>query len=88
MTEDIALEKHADTIAQALQRTAEDDVVFELRRSTMTAPGRRKTVHELSENSRRPFRMFKNFEKLFRKKLHDPKASGITFVNYITLIVI
>lgn len=76
--EDIAFEKHADTIAQALQRTAEDDILLELRRSTMTAPGRRKTVHELSDNSRRPFRMFGNFEKLFRKKLRDPKASGLT----------
>ncbi|KMQ91842.1 chitin synthase [Lasius niger] len=74
-SEDSAFEKDADKIAQGLQRMAEDDLIYELRRSTMTSPSRRRTVQELTENSQGSSRMMGNFERLFRRKLHDPNAS-------------
>ncbi|KAL6424393.1 hypothetical protein ACFW04_009877 [Cataglyphis niger] len=79
-SEDSIFDKDADKIAQELQRMAEDDLIFELRRSTMTSPSRRRTIHELSkkEPSRGPSRMLGNFERLFRRKLRDPNASGLS----------
>lgn len=76
-----SFEKDADKIAQELQRMAEDDLIFELRQSTMTSPSRRRTIHELTkkEPSQGPSRMLGNFERLFRRKLRDPNASGIIF---------
>ncbi|XP_029674249.1 chitin synthase chs-2-like isoform X2 [Formica exsecta] len=79
-SEDSIFEKDADKIAQELQRMAEDDLISEFRRSTMTAPSRRRTIHELTkkEPSQGPSRMLGNFEKLFRRKLRDPNASGLS----------
>ncbi|XP_012535392.1 chitin synthase chs-2 [Monomorium pharaonis] len=70
-SEDI-FEKHADKIAEILQRMAEDDMIFEFRRSTVISPNKRYT-HDLTENSRRS-KILSNFEKLFRRKLRDPNS--------------
>ncbi|XP_018314062.1 uncharacterized protein [Mycetomoellerius zeteki] len=75
-SEDNVFEKHADKIAQILQRMAEDDVIFELRRSTVTSLSKR-NVHELPGNSKRSLKILGNFEKLFRRKLRDP-SSGLS----------
>ena len=83
-SEDSVFEKHADKIAQILQRMAEDDVIFELRRSTVTSLSKR-NVHELPGNSKRSskrsLKILENFEKLFRRKLRDP-SSGIIAFNF------
>lgn len=82
-SKDSIFEKHADKIAQILQRMAEDDVIFELRRSTVTSLSKR-NVHELPGNSKRSskksLKILGNFEKLFRRKLRDP-SSGIIVLN-------
>ncbi|KAG5345608.1 CHS3 synthase, partial [Acromyrmex heyeri] len=75
-SEDSVFEKHADKIAQILQRMAEDDVIFELRRSTVTSLSKR-NIHELPRNSKRSLKILGNFEKLFRRKLRDP-SSGLS----------
>ncbi|XP_018393301.1 PREDICTED: uncharacterized protein LOC108772292 [Cyphomyrmex costatus] len=76
-SKDSVFEKHADKIAQILQRMAEDDVIFELRRSTVTSVYKR-DVHELPGNSKRSskrsLKILGNFEKLFRRKLRDPNS--------------
>lgn len=72
-------EKHADKIAQIIQRMAEDDVIFEFRRSTVTSPSKQ-NAHELTKNSKESLKILGNFEKLFRRKLHDPN-SGIIVLN-------
>lgn len=77
-------EKNADKIAEILQRMAQEDLIYEHRRSTMTSPSRRRTIQELTENLQGPSRMMGNFERLFRRKLHNPNASGI--VSSKTLI--
>jgi len=74
--ENSVFEKHADKIAQTLQRMAEDDVIFELRRSTVTSSSKQ-NAHE---NSKRSLKILGNFERLFRRKLHDP-SSGIIALN-------
>jgi len=74
--ENSVFEKHADKIAQTLQRMAEDDVIFELRRSTVTSFGKQNA----RENSKRSLKILGNFERLFRRKLHDP-SSGIIALN-------
>ncbi|EZA54647.1 hypothetical protein X777_04932 [Ooceraea biroi] len=71
-------EKHADQIAQELKRMAEDDINTEFRRSTMTSPGRRRTVHDITDNPQRPSKMLGNFKSLFLRMLRDPKASGLS----------
>lgn len=76
-SEDSVFEKHADKIAQILQRMAEDDVIFELRRSTVTSPSIR-NAHELTDNSKRSLKILGNFERLFRRKLRDPNSGIIT----------
>lgn len=60
---------------------ADDDLIFEFRRSTLTSPGRRRTISELTKKGplHGPSRMLGNFEKLFRRKLRNPNASGIVF---------
>jgi len=74
-------EGHADQIAQELKRMAEDDINIEYRRSTVSS--RRKTVHEITENSQRRSKMIGgNFKSLFLRMLRDPNASGIIIVNF------
>ncbi|XP_071565926.1 chitin synthase chs-2 isoform X3 [Temnothorax nylanderi] len=75
-SEDGVFEKHADKIAQTLQRMAEDDVIFELRRSTVTSPTKQ-SAHKSTKNSKGSLKILGNFEKLFRRKLHDP-SSGLS----------
>ncbi|XP_077266007.1 chitin synthase chs-2 isoform X4 [Temnothorax americanus] len=75
-SEDGVFEKHADKIAQTLQRMAEDDVIFELRRSTVTSPSKQ-SAHNLTKTSKGSLKILGNFEKLFRRKLHDP-SSGLS----------
>ncbi|XP_032669595.1 chitin synthase chs-2-like [Odontomachus brunneus] len=77
-SEDSTVENDADVIAQGLQRMAEDDITNEYRRTTMTASNRRRTVHELTQNSQSPLRKIGNFEKLFRRKLRNPNVSGLS----------
>ncbi|XP_072762919.1 chitin synthase chs-2 [Anoplolepis gracilipes] len=75
-----AFEKDAYKIAQGLQHMVEDDLISKIRRSTMTSPSRRRTIHELTEKGplQGPSKMLRNFEKLFRRKLRDPNASGLS----------
>lgn len=75
-SKDGLFEKHADKIAQTLQRMAEDDVIFEFRQSTVTSPSKR-NAQELTKNSKGSLKIFGNFEKLFRQKLHDPSSGNI-----------
>ncbi|XP_011253680.2 chitin synthase chs-2 [Camponotus floridanus] len=79
-SEDSIFGRDADKIAQGLQHMADDDLIFEFRRSTLTSPGRRRTISELTKKgpSHGPLRMLGNFEKLFRRKLRNPNASGLT----------
>lgn len=58
---------------------AEDDVIFEFRRSIVTSPGKQ-NAYESTKNSKESLKILGNFEKLFRRKLHDP-SSGITTLN-------
>ncbi|XP_011874477.1 PREDICTED: uncharacterized protein LOC105565685 isoform X2 [Vollenhovia emeryi] len=67
-------EKHADKIAEMLQRMVEDDMIFEFRRSTVTCPSKQQNTHELTGKSKRSLKILGNFEKLFRRKLHDPNS--------------
>lgn len=76
-SEDNTFEKNAEEIAQGLQRMAEDEIIYELRRSTMTTLSRRKTIRELTENARGPSMRLGNLERLFRRKLHNPDVSGM-----------
>lgn len=78
-SEDGVFEKHADKIAQILQRMAEDDMIFKLRPSTVTSPSKG-NAHERTKNSKGSLKILGNFEKLFRWKLHDP-SSGIIALN-------
>lgn len=79
-SEDSTVERDADVIAQGLQRMAEDEIIDEYRRTTMTTSNRRRTVHELTQNSQSPLRKIGNFEKLFRRKLRNPNLSGMFYV--------
>ncbi|XP_012227030.2 chitin synthase chs-2-like isoform X2 [Linepithema humile] len=78
ISEDDTFQKYVDMIAQEVQRMADDNLIFELRRSTMTSPSRRRTVHELTENPQGPLRIFGNWGKLFRGMLRDPNKSGLS----------
>lgn len=62
---------------------ADDDLIFEFRRSTLTSPGRRRTIHELTKKEplHGPSKMLGNFEKIFRRKLRNPNASGMFSLN-------
>ncbi|KAL6262075.1 hypothetical protein P5V15_007171 [Pogonomyrmex californicus] len=72
-SEDSAFEKHADKIAEVLQRMAEDDMILEFRRSTVTSPNKQ-NAQESTENPQKSSKIFGNFEKLFRRKLRDPNS--------------
>jgi hypothetical protein len=75
-----ANEGHADRIAQELKRMAEDDINIEYRRNTVSS--RRKTIHEITENSQKRSKMIGgNFKSLFLRMLRDPNASGIIVIN-------
>ncbi|XP_011705416.1 PREDICTED: uncharacterized protein LOC105460624 isoform X2 [Wasmannia auropunctata] len=74
-SEDDVFEKHANKIAQLLQRMAEDDVIFEHRRSTVTSFNKRNAHELITENSKRSLKILGNFERLFRRKLHDPSSA-------------
>lgn len=78
-SKDGVFEEHADKIAQILQRMAEDDVIFEFRRSTVTSPSKQ-NAHESTKNSKGSLKILGNFEKLFRRKLRDP-SSGIIVLS-------
>lgn len=81
-SEDNTFEKHADEIAQGLQRATENEMIYELKRTTMISPSGRKTIHELTENVQSSSQKLINFESLFRRKLHNPDLSGITSLIY------
>lgn len=82
-SKDGVFEKHADKIAQMLQRMAEDDAIFEFRQSITSSPSKQ-NAREL-KNSKRSLKILGNFEKLFRRKLHDP-SSGIIVSNCLKFL--